>query len=502
MGSYLRAIASHPIVVALVTLAALAGALAWLSVRSETYEAQAQLLIEPLPQSDQTFLGYGALRDSGDPTRTVQTAAAVIETRAAAVRAARAMGEAWDVERVVSSVDVQPQGESNVLDVAAKADSEAQAVKLANSYARAALAIRDEQLRQQVEGGIARAQDQLEQAQQADDSTVEIQQRLEQLQSVRTGGDPTVGFAQRAVIGFPEGASRTVVLLLALIAGLALGSGAAVLLELFTRRVRNDDELLALYPLPILARVPLLPRRQRAGGPGLSWHMPAPVREGFRTLIAQLAKAQDDGPAAIMMTSPSTGDGKTTSAVNLAVALASSGRTVILLDLDIRKPDIGRALGMQASAGPMSLLTMTSSSLGSLLQPVPQLPSLLVLPIGATAGDAGLVEAVNARVPDLLEEARGLAEYVVIDTAPLGEVSDALTISRLVDEVIVVARSGHTNRTNLTIMRDLLERAGRPPTGYLLIGEAPGASTSYYAHGVAGRPLFAEPEDVSRASSP
>jgi capsular exopolysaccharide synthesis family protein len=389
-----------------------------------------------------------------------------------------------------------------VLDVSAKAESEREAVKLANTFARSALAIRDQAIRRQVTGAITRTRAQLEDARDSNSSTVEIAQRLEQLQSVQSDGDPTLGLAQRAVIASPEGASKAVVLILALIAGLALGSGAAVLLELFTRRVRTDDELLALYPRPILARVPQLPRRQRSGASdGMSWHMPAPVREGFRTLIAQLAKAQDDGPAAIMMTSASTGDGKTTSAINLAVALASSGRTVVLLDLDIRKPDIGRSLGMQASAGPTSLLTMTNGSLGSLLRPVPQLPSLLVLPIGATSGDAGLVEAVNARVPDLLEEARGLADYVVIDTAPLGEVSDALTISRLVDDVIVVARSGQTNRTNLTIMRDLLERAGRPPTGYLLIGEAPGASTSYYAHGVAGRPLFAEPEDVSKASS-
>ena len=315
---------------------------------------------------------------------------------------------------------------------------------------------------------------------------MEVEQRLEQLQSVLRDGDPTLALAQPAVAADRVGAPSSIILFLALLAGLALGSGAAVLLELATRRIRTDDELFALYPLPVLARVPLIARRQRSGaGAQGPWQIPA-VRESFRTLIAQLTRSGHDDQGAIMLTSPSTGDGKTTSAINLAIALASSGRSVVLLDLDIRKPDVGGSLGLDASSTPMQLLTLPENALGDLLQTTPYFPSLSILAIRPTEGGAGLLEAINARVPGIVNEARGLADYVIIDTAPLGEVSDALAVSRLVDDVIVVARPGHSNRTNLTIMRDLLARSGRTPTGYLLIGAAPGASKSHDAHGLAG----------------
>ena len=85
MGSYWRAVRTHPMVVAIVTLVTVLMAVAWISFRADTFEAEAQLLVTPLPQADETFLGFGPIRDSGDPTRTVQTAAALIETRRAAV---------------------------------------------------------------------------------------------------------------------------------------------------------------------------------------------------------------------------------------------------------------------------------------------------------------------------------------------------------------------------------------------------------------------------------
>ncbi len=501
VGSYLRAVTKHPFVVALVLLATLGAALGWLAVRSESYESETQLLVTPLPQADQTFLGFGPIRDSGDPTRTVQTAAALIETREAAIRTAQELGPGWDAERVLNAVEVRPQGESNVLDVRARAPSRDEAVRLSNSLATEALAIRDEELRSQVVGPIARAEAQLQAARDTGASTVEIEARLEQLQAVERDGDPTLALAQNAVAADPVGAPASVVIVLALLAGLALGSGAAVLLELATRRIRTDDELLSLYPLPVLSRVPLVTRRMRPGahrhGP---WQMPAAVRESFRTLIAQLRRtgAAADEQAAILLTSPSTGDGKTTSAINLAVALASSGRSVVLLDLDVRKPDVGRSLGLDGGYTAMDLLTMGENGLPELLQTLPYLPSLSVLAITPSAGDSGLLESINEKIPTIVDQARRLADYVVVDTAPLGEVSDALAMTRLMDDVIVVARPGHSNRTNLTIMRDLLGRAGSMPTGYLLIGAAPGASNSYYAHGLAGRSLIANPDDVSQ----
>ena len=98
-----------------------------------------------------------------------------------------------------------------------------------------------------------------------------------------------------------------------------------------------------------------------------------------------------------------------------------------------------------------------------------------------------------------LEEARAIADYVVLDTAPLGEVSDALTIADQVDDVIVVARPGHTNRMNLQTVRDLLDGAGVQPTGLLLIGQQQGRTSSYYTYD--GMPRDRKPQRTSLARS-
>jgi capsular exopolysaccharide synthesis family protein len=196
-----------------------------------------------------------------------------------------------------------------------------------------------------------------------------------------------------------------------------------------------------------------------------------------------------------MVTSATSRDGKTTSAVNLAFALVGAGHKVILIDFDLRKPDIGRVLGVEAERGLISLLA-EDAKLGDLLVPAAQLPPLKVLPAGAQ-GDIVLLEALARRLPEFLKEAAELADYVILDTAPLGEVSDALRIADQVDGTLIVTRPGNTNRANFELMRDLLEQTGQTPLGYLVIGDMAGATSAYYAYGLprrqdgAGRSRFA-----------
>lgn len=495
-GSYLRAIRAHPFVVVLVTLATILSAVLWLTLRSESYEATAQMLVTPLPQDDQTFLGLQLLRDSGDPTRTVQTAATLVESQQAADRAAQQLGRGWTGEEVLSRIEVEPQGESNVLAVAGTGSSSEEATRVANEFANAAVAIRNEDLASQIEAAIARLTTRLEiqRGNQTDEQTA----RLEQLEAVRSEGDPTLALSQPAIEGAAVGAGKSVVLFLALLAGLALGSVAAILMEMADRRVRTEDELLGLFPLPVLARIPLYGRRQwTPSGNGQPWQMPPGAREGFRTLVAQLEGGDSERGKAIMVTSASTGDGKTTSAINLAVSLAAGGESVILFDSDIRKPDVGATIGIRATSG-LNRLLGESTSLASFLKPAPHLPTLSVLALRAGEGDIALVEAMNRRLPQLIEEARERASYVVVDTAPLGEVSDALHIASDVDDIVIVVRPGHSNRSNLLTVRDLLSRTGHVPAGFLVIGHISGASASSYygyGHGASAPPLARHPGD-------
>ena len=485
-GPFLRAIGSHRLLVALMTLAALAGCLAWLSVRGRTYEATAEILVTPLPAGDVAFQGLPFLREFGEATRTVQTAATLVESPAAAELTASRMGGGWTKDRVERATEVNPQGESNVLAVTAETDSPVEAERLANTYARAALDVRAEALRRVVGTAIDRLNRQQEAvtASGRQEVAAELASRISALEGARDGTDPTLSFSERAdVPTTPLGTPDWLLAALALVAGFALASAVALLLELLNRRIRSEEEVLTILPVPVLARSPTLPRRLRRGVLSPS-AVPPGVREAFRTLRVQL-ESQPGSHRTIMVTSASSGDGKTSSAVNLALSLVGGGHRVLLIDFDLRKPDVARVLGLRPRASLVA--TLTGTPLSELVTSAPQMPPLQVVPATGLEGDVALLESLRRRMPAILDEARTLADFVVLDTAPLGEVSDALTIADQVDDIIVVTRPGHTHRSNLQSVRDLLGGAGLTPTGLLIVADRGGRSDSYHTYGHAPR---------------
>jgi tyrosine-protein kinase len=478
---YLRAVRAHRFLFALVVCAALAGAVAWITLGTPKYESTARMLVTPLPQDDRQFLGFELLRDSGDPTRTVQTAAGLIESRQIADQTAKVLDTGWTGKKVEKHIQVNPEGESNIVTITGSDDTPRGSARLANQYAKSALAARAKSLDGQITAEIARLKATPSPAAGA---------RIANLEGLRQRGDPTLSQAQAAVAPDKKsGAPAPVVVALALIAGLALGTGAAVLLELTAQRIREEDQAIELYPLPVLARLPTLSGRKRRPPKGaVGWFMPPPIREGFRTLVVQLEREREE--RVLMVMSASTGDGKTTSSVNLAASLAAAGHRVVLMDFDLRKPDVSRALGM-TSEHALTHLIEPHTTLADLVQPAPGFPSLSVLATSAARpGDYALVEALARRLPELLAEARQSADYVVIDTAPLGEVSDALRFADQADDILFVARMGKTRRRNLEMVRELLDRSGKVPRGFVLIGGVPALSSGYYGYGIQQRRIM------------
>ncbi len=504
LGPYLRAIRAHKVLVAVTTASLLVFALLWLAVvRTPSYEATANLLVTPLPQDDTTYRGLQLLRDSGDPTRTVQTASSVVESTEAARRTAQVLGPDWSTQRVKDSVTIKPEGESNILAVTGTADDAGIAARLANTYTRQTLAVRRDTLNRDV-GPLL---DQLRARQKAIGTSdtvtaAELEDRINQLETVRTGRDPTLSVSEPAEVpSSPSGAGPMVILVLALLAGLALGSAAAVLVEVLDRRVRDEEEALGILPLPILARVPLV-RRPLGGGRRRTeaWALTPVVREACRTLLLQLPRRSRDGGRVLMVTSASTGDGKTTSAINIAATLAGSGERVVLLDLDLRKADVAAQLAVDEPVH-LSELLSPDLDLFSLLRTPASLPSVSVLATELQQGDAILLDPLYERLPHLVAEARAAADHVIIDTPPLGEISDALRLMEHVDDLVVVVRPGNSDRVGLSTTANLLARTGTEAAGFLVIGGTPGPMSSYYAYGAQHRrELFIE-EPVPERSS-
>jgi len=482
LGPYVRAIRSHALVFVLVTLAALGGAAALLATRSPTYEATAELLVTPLQQDDRTFIGITLLRDSGDPTRTVQTAAALIASPDVARRTAQGLGGSVTQDSVEDAIKVEPLGESNILGVTAQAASASEAATLANRYVRESLELRSELLRAQVVRAIAGLRD-VAQRNDGELSSVDST-RLSELRAVRDRGDPSLALAQAAQP--PKAATDPpawLVLALALVAGLTLGAIVAVLIERLDRRVRDVEQFFSLAPVPVLARVPTV-RRSERGGSALD--VPPAVRESFRTLQIQIDQRHaDDGPGgkSVVVTSPSQGDGKSTTAICLALALAAAGHEVILIDCDLRRPDVGRLLGLTSSKGLVTLLSR-SAKLTEVLQPIDTLPSLRVLTAAGGVGDVASMQLLSRRVAEIFTEARSLADYVVVDTAPLGVVGDALALTPYADVLLLVGRTHNSDRRAVQNVVELLDRANTPPSGWVVIGDdSANRKVTYYDTG-------------------
>jgi len=462
--------------VLVVMVAALGGAIAWLSHRSPHYQATANILFTPVPSDNEGANGLPVLRDSSDPTRLSQTAASLLDTPQAAILASKELRGGWAPSHIREAVAVEPQGQSNIVSIVAKASSPAVAQRLANTFVTASLSARRTVLENEAASLAPLLKTQIS------TSDVVGQERQALVLALSQGQDPNFSVSQLA--GRPSSPTDTaawLVLALALLAGFALGSGAAVVTEMLSDRIRSSDELLSLYRLPALAYVPVGPRRgATSGSNGTQPTMSPASREAYRMIRVQLDTGPElHGCRTILITSGSSGDGKTTSSVAIATALAEADHRVIVIDLDLRKPDLGRSMRMQRQDGVTSLLDDRLDVTHVLVKgPVPKLN---VIPAGPDANEH-MLPALATRLPSLIEELRELADYIVIDTPPLGEVSDAYQLLPFADEIIVVARPGNTRRASFQFMRDLLTRAGRTPLGVVVIGETANR-TSYYYYG-------------------
>lgn len=498
---FIRAARAHPLLIAVVVLVAAATSIALVVTRTPKYEATAQVLVTPT-SNDGVYAGLPVVSDSSaDPARTLQTATTILKSAVASSDAARALGDPWTPTSVGRAIQVQPQGESDIVAVTGTASDAASAQRVATAYARSALAARARAMGEQAGLLIDQLQTRLNGLASGDPTAAQIASQIAALTTVQDGHDPNFSLLQGgAGPGAETSSSAKLLVVLAIIVGLALAIGIATLIEYLNRCVRDEDEVLTLYPLPVLARVPLLPGAARDVVSAAL--IPPRVREAFRTLQVQLQpqpygpSSRSHGGRAIMFTSPTAGDGKTASVANFALVLAAANARVILFDFDLRKPDLAARLRVHADY--MDFFR-ANTKLDEVLVDLPTAPGVRVVGARAQGQVAPLLEAVSRRMPELIEEARQLADYVLIDTAPVGAVSDALRIAPVVDDIVLVTRPGNTDRSDLQHGRELLERMGHTPSGVVIVGTA-GAGGAYDVYG--GTALEDEPPSEGAVVSP
>lgn len=487
-----------------VVLVTTAVALLYVVVTEKVYQAEAELLVTPVSSDDPALAGLGTIRESSDPTRDVETAAELVTSPDVARRVARGLSLPDAPSALLDRVEVEPVAQSNIVAVTAEAPSPRGAESLANGFAAATVADRTEQFHAQLDREIARLRKSIA-GTRGGRSTADADSpaaQLAALEALRGGDDPTMRAETRAEAPTkPVRPNPLLSIAAGLLAGLVLGVGAAFGLQTLDPRLRREKQLRDLYNLPILARVPNARLPMQHPGPLALEKLAPPAVEAYRTLRATIDAAWGgrQGPRAILVTSASQSEGKTTTAINLASSLALAGNRVILIEADLRRPAVGEALGESAPLGTGSVL-IEQATLDEALTTTKAYGNYLKLLLAEETGYASGWMADRLFLPmarDLIDHAKELADYVVIDSPPLSEVIDALPLAQRADDVLVVVRTKKTHLTKLAQLGELLVRHAITPTGFVLVGVAAPTKTGYYSY-VSGRAR----ERTQRPSSP
>jgi capsular exopolysaccharide synthesis family protein len=469
------------------TLAGLAVSLGLSLNEPDQYSATAQVIV----QASTASTALGAVQQSVTATQ-VQTLLLLVTGAPVQQAVRRKLGS-------VPAVSASEVAQTDAIAITAISGSPARAALIANTYARAfvsnqvdlaitATTAAESQLkghikalRQQITAERAVAGDAAQVAALVSEETV-LSQQLAQLQVDAAGNTAPVVFDSPAQVPTsPSSPKPKEDGALGLVAGLILGLGAAFL------RDNLDDALLTAESAertagsPVLATVPLVPSWKRRDRPlVISITNPtSPAAEAYRSLRTSLQFAgQERELRTILVTSPASEEGKTTTLANLGAVFAQAGKRVVLVSCDLRRPRLGKFLGTDEKAGLTSVL-LGEHALPQVIQPVQGDRRLCLLPSGPLPPNpAELLSGQGVR-----EVFAALAEnfdIVLIDSPPLLPVTDSVLLSRQVDATLLVVAAGQTRRGELHRAAEKLEQVSAPVIGIVLNEVTRLGNTGYY----------------------
>ena len=256
----------------------------------------------------------------------------------------------------------------------------------------------------------------------------------------------------------PSAPNTRISLLLGLLAGLVVGLVLIILREIASTRVRSTDQILEVADAPILATV--VNDRAAAHGPLLDADLPSTVRsEEFRQLrTSLLALERADPNHAILVTSSIPREGKSVTAANLAIAMAATGRSVCLVDADLRTPAVARLFGLDAARPGLAEVLEHGTAVADALQ-VWGSTTLSILPAGSVPSNASELIASDAAVVlmgTLLLE----FDFVIVDSPALLPVTDGAVLANIVGHALLVVGAGRVETRELRRSLELLGSAG------------------------------------------
>ena len=286
---------------------------------------------------------------------------------------------------------------------------------------------------------------------------------------------------------------RTIVLLAALVLGFALPLGVLFILSFFRYRIEGRDDVMKITTLPIVADVPVASDSVKsAAGIVVQANKNNQIDEIFRSLRTNIQFMLKEDEKVILFTSSTSGEGKTFLAANLAVSFALLGKKVILCGLDIRKPALGKLFGLSdRKLGATALLVKNQVTLADVrgqVTPSGVNENLDILLAGPTPPNPTELLA-RQNLEDTINILKQEYDYIILDTAPVGLVSDTLQIAKFANVCCYVCRADYTPKANVGIVNSL-SGEGKLPNACIILNGVDMSKKKYgyyYGYGKYGK---------------
>jgi tyrosine-protein kinase Etk/Wzc len=281
----------------------------------------------------------------------------------------------------------------------------------------------------------------------------------------------------------PVAPNRKSTYFLAIFLGIGLPVGIIFLKEMLNDKVRSKNDIEKGTTTPVLGEVG---HSENAGALVVTKNNRQYLAEQFRIIRSNLQYIlpKIEKPV-LMVTSSFSGEGKSFVSTNLGAVLALSGKRTVILEFDIRKPKIMKGLGLNERKGITNYI-VGSLDLQEIIHPVPDVENLFVIPCGPVPPNPAEM-LLNEKIDQLFRELHARFDAIIIDTAPVGLVSDAITLGRFANSSVYIVRHGYTMKKQIQLIDDLYKHNKLPHLS-IVINDIPsrGGYGGYYGYGSYG----------------
>ena len=258
----------------------------------------------------------------------------------------------------------------------------------------------------------------------------------------------------------PISPKKTIVYLAALVLGVGLPVGVIYLIGLTKFKIEGRADVEKLTSLPVVGDIPLAD--EKTGSIAVFENQNNLMSETFRNVRTNLQFILENGKNVILVTSTISGEGKSFISANLAISLSLLGKKVVIVGLDIRKPGLNKVFNIpRKEVGITQYLANPEKNLMDLVQLSDVSKNLYILPGGTVPPNPTELLARDG-LDKAIETLKKNFDYVILDTAPVGMVTDTLLIGRVADLSVYVCRADYTHKNEYTLINELAEKDKLP----------------------------------------